>query len=588
MNRPYTDPNDPALYGLDDMTIDGEIVQPLTDDDLIDDPGIYQRTYDTTHTPQPLPPTPPNPTHKRTATPHAAIWQVWGFRLLAGARRWWCPAGWWAARWVLRHRTLTVLLLCAVVWGTALTWLPTLGTAVAVAAATWAIEDRATRRERVASLASALAYHKQRARIRRKWAKLWHNSGLTSPPLHRGETRRMPKWSGARPHRLGVTVLVRGEDVAVGPRQITANAHTLTETVGASSLRVSREPDRTLGPLLLRRGRTRVDFKFRDPFPSVIRPEDLPRSSKPGQVVIGLDEEGHGLEKSYLLPSLIVGAPGAGKSSEVWIMLRALRMARIPIRLRVFDPKGGMELGDLRDAAYTYESNPARWPQFLRRCCRALQARQAELARQGLRKIPLGDPEWPLDIMIIDELVTVLAMSRGPDARINVFGQNMSAKEAFTVYLSQIRSAGATCIALSQLSEKNVLGTARGMFAYVSCLRVGPTESETVDMLLGRGAHNAYPAHELPADETSGGKGWVRTKAGILMYRAAYLDDAAREVEAQAIAEVTQKYEDDRAREVARDDAHPVPAPARRTRGAHTRPDPEPVADDDGEAIGDE
>lgn len=557
----YRDPNDPDLYpDMTDETGDDAgldlVATPLADDDLIDDPDALTRTYD----PATLSPTPPNQGAHRTSEDPEGIERVaaWLGRVSRQASE-----GLWAvaaAGW--RHPVRAAALVAGAVWLTRVTLWGVLAGAAACAALVWLVSSSAIRRERIASLLAQSVYHKRKARVRRRWAKLWHNAGLTSTSLTPGGPKRQPKYAGTRPHRHGVTVLIRGEDVAVGPRELTEAAHSLTETVGALSMRAVREPPKTLlGFFEIKRGRTRVDFKFDDPFPALVLPSDLPPPSGPGLAVIGLDEEGHGVEKSVVLPSLVVGAPGSGKSSEVWMTLRALREAGIPFRLRVFDPKGGMELGDLREAAYIYESNPGRWPQFLRRACAALQERQRDMARRGMRKIPYGDPDWPLDIMIIDELVTVLSVSKGADSRITVFGQEMTALQAFTVYLSQIRSAGATCIALTQLPEKNVIGAARGMFAYVSCLRVGPTESEAVDMLLGRGAHHAYPAHELPADESSAGKGWVRTKAGIIMYRSAFLDDAERAEEARLIALATARYSAERDAEQARVEAERAAQP---------------------------
>jgi hypothetical protein len=168
--------------------------------------------------------------------------------------------------------------------------------------------------------------------------------------------------------------------------------------------------------------------------------------------------------------------------------------------------------------------------------------RQKIMAQRGIRKLEPSD-EFPLDLMLIDELVTVLAMSRGQEARVRVFGQEMSAKEAFLVYMSQIRASLGSCIALSQLAEKNILGPIRGMFPYVSCLRVGPTEKELVDILLGQGAHNAFPAHMFDAnDPHMAGRGYVRTKEGVLLYRAAFMTDAERAAEALQIGKATAKY----------------------------------------------
>jgi hypothetical protein len=352
----------------------------------------------------------------------------------------------------------------------------------------------------------------------------------------------MPKLKGQKPHRDGVTCYVAGELVAVGVPEVIGSARALAETVGAKTLRVTK-PEVGRSKLRRRTDLLAITYKFTDPFPQrPIKLSELPPPSGEGKVVIGLDEEHRGLEKSLYLPSLIVGAPGSGKSTEVWTTLRALRLAGIPFRLRVFDPKGGLELGDLKDAAYAYESIPSRWPAFLGRACEALRVRQEIMNRRGIRKAVIS-PEFPLDLMLIDELVTVLAFSRGQEAKVRVWGQEMSAKEAFTVYLSQIRASLGSCIALSQLGEKQILGPARGMFPYISCLRVGPTEKELVDILLGQGAHNAYPAHELAADDPNmAGRGWVRTKGGVIMYRAAFMDDAERAAEAVEIGKATAEY----------------------------------------------
>lgn len=398
------------------------------------------------------------------------------------------------------------------------------------------------RRERFVSLSAISAYRKRVRRIRRRWVAMWANAGLVRAALTSGGQRRLPKLKGCVPHRDGVTAYVHGEPVAVGTTEVISHAREIAETVGAKSIRVTK-PEVGRSRVHRRSDLLAVTYKFVDPFPArPIRLDELPAPSAPGKVVIGLDEEHRGLEKSLYLPSLLVGAPGSGKSTEVWTTLRALRLAGIPFRLRVFDPKGGLELGDLKDAAFAYESIPSRWPSFLGRACEALRIRQEIMGRKGIRKAEISE-EFPLDLMLIDELVTVLAFSRGQDAKVRVWGQEMSAKEAFTVYLSQIRASLGSCIALSQLGEKQILGPARGMFPYISCLRVGPTEKELVDILLGQGAHNAYPAHELdPSDPNMAGRGWVRTKEGVIMYRAAFMSDAERAVEAREIAKATDRF----------------------------------------------
>lgn len=454
---------------------------------------------------------------------------------------------WWAAEQVWKRPALWAAVAATVVWTTRVT-LSHLAACVLVGAVlAFGTNGGATnRRERFVRLLAVGHYRKWRRRIRKRWVPMWANAGLVRAALTPGAERRLPKLKACVPHRDGVTAYVHGEPVAVGTTEVVSHARELAETVGAKSLRVTK-PEQGRDRLHRRSDLLAITFKFNDPFPPrPIHPSELPAPSEAGRVVIGLDEEHRGLEKSLFLPSLIVGAPGSGKSTEVWTTLRALRMAGIPFHLRVFDPKGGLELGDLADAAFRYESLPSRWPYFLQAACEALKIRQEIMRKMStnhgrrVRKIAEPSEEFPLDLMLIDELVTVLAFSRGQDAKVRVWGNEMSAKEAFTVYLSQIRASLGSCIALSQLGEKQILGPARGMFPYISCLRVGPTEKELVDILLGQGAHNAYPAHELdPSDPNMAGRGWVRTKEGVIAYRAAFMNDAERAQEAREIAKAT-------------------------------------------------
>jgi hypothetical protein len=471
-----------------------------------------------------------------TAARYAVLAWRWGPGRLG-------PVAWWLLLAGRRHPVRWVLLIALAVLGGLITWSHIAFAVIVLAVLAFGTNGGATiRRERIVSLQAVGQFHKRRRRVRQRWVKVWANAGLIRPALTPGGERRLPALKGVVPHRDGVTIYVHGEEVAVGTTEVIAHAREITETVGARTLRVTK-PAEASSRVRRRTDLLHITLKFQDPFPRrPIRLSELPPPSEPGKVVIGMDEEHQGLEKSLFLPSLIVGAPGSGKSTEVWTTLRALRLAKIPFRLRVFDPKGGLELGDLREAAFRYESLPSRWPAFLTAACEALRIRQEIMAKRGIRKAEISD-EFPLDLMLIDELVTVLAFSRGQDAKVRIWGQEMSAKEAFTVYLSQIRASLGSCIALSQLGEKQILGPARGMFPYISCLRVGPTEKELVDILLGQGAHNAYPAHELdPSDPNMAGRGWVRTKAGVTAYRAAFMDDEERAAEAKEIAKATAHY----------------------------------------------
>jgi len=253
---------------------------------------------------------------------------------------------------------------------------------------------------------------------------------------------------------------------------------------------------------------------------------------------IGIDEDGHAVTKDLRLPNLFVGAQGSGKSSETWTVLRALAESHIPFRLRVFDPKGGIEHEELDGAAHEYVRNPTAWPLFLQHAHSALAAREAAMRKKRMRKIRRFTPEFPLDVMLIDELLTALTFG-GTGRKVKVKGESVSAEDAFMTYLSLARAAGFTVLASTQIAQKEVLGKIRGLFSYVTVLRVAPTEKDILDVLLGKGASIAYPAHELSPDERYAGIGFMSTPRGVVKYRGAFQTDPERLQIARAVASWT-------------------------------------------------
>ncbi|WP_422744387.1 FtsK/SpoIIIE domain-containing protein [Micromonospora sp. WMMD754] len=324
----------------------------------------------------------------------------------------------------------------------------------------------------------------------------------------------MPKRVRVRATPLGVTIKVYAGGVSLSAADVRGKADKLRSGFGCRDVKVTD----TGGGFHL------WTLTFDDPFRRIIRLAGLPAPTKRLSVVVGLDEDGQAIEKDMRLPNLIVGMQGAGKSSEVWATLHGLQEAGIPHRVRVFDPKGGQEFGELEDSAYYYERNPTKWPQFLEHAIRAMEVRQAMLRKAGLRKNPFTW-ENPLDLMVIDELLTVLAMSTS-SAKVRIDGSQVKASDAFLVFLSTARAAGFGVLACSQLSQKSTIGDVRDLFGYVTCLRV--TSDEIVNTILGPGSSKLYPAHELPKTEETAGIGFFATETGIRKYRAAYPTDAER------------------------------------------------------------
>lgn len=458
-------------------------------------------------TPAPPPPALPRAAHSKTA----ALVR----RRLVRAGGVAAGVGWWMAGRVVRFPKTSAALGVTLAATTPVTVGHITGVVVtgcaAAGSAYWGGREQ---RQSLAILHTSAKFRKRLRRVRRHWVTVMADAGWVKQPAEGATAKRMPKRKRIRQTRLGLSIKVYAGGVSISPGDVRAKADKLRSGFGCRDVKV-----RDLGG-----GFHLWTLTFDDPFRRIIPVAGLPAPSKRLNVVVGLDEDGQPIEKDLRLPNLIVGMQGAGKSSEVWTTLHGLQESGIPHRVRVFDPKGGQEFGELEDAAYYYERNPTKWPQFLEHAIRGMEVRQDALRKAGLRKNPFTW-ENPLDLMVIDELLTVLAMSSG-SAKVKVGGAQVKASDAFMVYLSTARAAGYGLLACSQLSQKSTIGDIRDLFGYVTCLRV--TSDDIVNTILGQGASKAYPAHELPKTEDTAGIGFFATETGIRKYRAAYPSDRER------------------------------------------------------------
>lgn len=402
---------------------------------------------------------------------------------------------------------------------------------------------------RVSSLLGAVKFSYRRTHIRLTWKAAMHRARLfevvhVEDAMH--SVRSMPggrkvprlkRWGRTMIRRTpaGMALTVDGSNIGAGLDAFKGEqAAILKAKWRALDIIVSPHPRKPYW-LLLR-------VIFTDPFALVISPSQLPLPPYPPQGIcnVGNDSDGHVVSKDARLANLIAGAPGAGKSSECWMILWSLVEQGLPFRTRVYDPKGGQEFWDLADKAYRYEADPTKWCEFLEQALAAMAAQQASLKTAGKRKWVPGDERWPLDVMIIDELVTVIAMMAGAENKVTINGKKVPALKAFLVYLSQGRAAGFTVLACTQLTQKEAIGLIRDLFAYVTCLRVG--SDEMVKTILGD--PKMYPAHQIPAGDRWAGIGYMQDPqtGQPVKYRAAYLEDDERAKVAVDVGVWTEKY----------------------------------------------
>jgi hypothetical protein len=274
--------------------------------------------------------------------------------------------------------------------------------------------------------------------------------------------------------------------------------------------------------------------------------EELPRN----HIAVAITEVDEVLTLNTRLSALFVGESGSGKSTFLWSGLAAFQRQGIPVRVRVIDPAGGVELAALGEVGEWVWVIPAPkgsspssvvryrgvdrkvWgpalptgepPAQLRnetsvlRVCKPClygenpgfhvhaytdrakgaeqlvkDAHQAMFTR--LRGMDTRDhtPSFtaPHDLTIVDEMLLLRSMlSKGVDS---------PAGEILTIG----RKASYTLWGCSQLPQKDVLGEMRDLFPQRFCFAVA--NREATDIVLGQGASTGGAKPHLISDSQPG------------------------------------------------------------------------------------
>lgn len=432
---------------------------------------------------------------------------------------------WLATTAAVRRPKTAAVLGVAAATATPVTWSHVTG---GVIGASLVLVASGESRDRLSTLSELSRFRKRVARIKRRWVTVCQDVSLAKPGRKPDSPKRVPRIRQAERTLVGVRLRLDGGSVA-SPAGIGDRADRLRAALGARDISVRADPDHPHLAL--------ADLVYDDPFRHPFRARDLPTSAKPLHVVTGFDSWGGPVERDLRLPTLLVGGKGSGKSSEVWTILYALDLLGIPYRIRVFDPKGGMEFSDLAGVAYVYESDATRWPEFLEDLLGGMTRRAVHASKRGLRKITDFTEAEPFDLTIIDELLTVAAFS-DQRTKITYRDRKVSTEDAWTkIFLSQCRAVGYSAVACSQLSQKSGAGDMRDMFDYTTVLRVSSD-----DIVRAAGLDSkAAPAHLIPAGERFAGIGYQVTEHGPVKYRAAYLNDKERAAVARNVGKMTMK-----------------------------------------------
>lgn len=308
----------------------------------------------------------------------------------------------------------------------------------------------------------------RRRRLLRTWPQACETSGLNGtrglarfPALRR---MRPIDGGGLRctlyPTRVGRTV-----------RDVQRAASDLAEKVGCPSLFVKE----------VGIGVCELDFYWSDPIGHVLPLTQLPCAT-PGRLSYGIHADGRAAAIKYGQSLLIGGLSDHGKSTCLHGLVADANRQKLPIRLYVSDPKGGIELGaygrrvghpsgtfEVRD----YSKTVPETIKMLERVESAMHARQRDLESRRLRKWEPSAPE-PLVVVVLDEaLLMADLLKKGADSTVG--------RIAFTG-----RAVGYVIWAVAQVGHADTLGRLRDLIPQRICFAT-PTPQVT-DTFLGPGA----------------------------------------------------------------------------------------------------
>jgi FtsK/SpoIIIE family len=400
-------------------------------------------------------------------------------------------------------------------------------------------------RQSLPSLGSVVKFRVRVFRVRRRFRKVIGRNAAISKPISALDTIGNPtKVPGGKdvPSLMRFGRFYRGRYVPLGPRRtpfgmiVTVDGSSVGAVVTAfasesaviggsfGALQVETRANHPFPHL------TDMSITFQDPFKKTIPFRSLPAPTLANHVVVGLDRNHHAIEQSLWLPHLAVGESGSGKSSWAHVVIAGALAQNIPLRLWVFDPKTGVEFWEYEQAAYRYTRSPYLWVEMLRELIEMMQWKLDRI-RGHRRFVDIMDPEFGLDMLIIDELLAIPNFVDDNDKlnRIKVMVEGrarlLKPSQAMSHMLSQQRAAGMTTTALSQVGDKAQLKNGlRDMFPKKTVFRVA---SDEVATMLGYKA-STYPAHELPQGQENSGRGFCETPRGKSSFRAAFLTDAER------------------------------------------------------------
>lgn len=337
----------------------------------------------------------------------------------------------------------------------------------------------------------------KRWQIKLRWANACSAARMCSPL-----TGAPPKLKRLRMTSAGYKFRVPIGKVGHTADELESRLDTLIAYIGANSGEVSKHSP----------GLVDVELLWGDPTQrrqTLATVPDTPVAD--GALAFGLQTDGSPATALSYLSLLIVGASGSGKSNIVWALLAALIKRKIPFRLRVIDPAGGVELNYLQDGSITHEyTDRAKGAEdVIKHAHKAMYARLADMKKKGTR-LHIPTKQEPLDITIIDEILLLKEQIK-PDAPLGEI-LTIGRKASFVVW------------GLSQLSQIDVLGRIRDLFPQRLCLAT--KSAGMTDAILGVGAESQGAKCSKISPNTPGvGYSYIDGISGFRRFRSGHVAD---------------------------------------------------------------
>jgi len=324
-------------------------------------------------------------------------------------------------------------------------------------------------------------------RVRRRWKFACKKAEIN-------DAKKCPRMFGLWPHRPPRITNERGTSmdfwidvgrVGLIVEHLEENKDYLAAALGARRSRVIR-----LTPSL-----ARVNFEWertsRKPSIKSKTADDvlLPRVELDTDVMLELETS-----------LLIVGMSGTGKSNAAWYILNQLNRIELPYRIYAVDPKK-VELAELIDSPHivAYADDMQDIDGVIDKFYSDMMATYERAKKLHLRRAPLG-PDWPLNLLIIDELLMCEQGRKGIDTNL-------------AKVLLAGRAMGYVVIAESQLSQVDAISRIRDLFPQRICMKV--ISQDMTDAVLGP---SSYDKGARCTDITEVGVGYIYTDfAGAFM-----------------------------------------------------------------------